>query len=88
MTPPSPPSEQGMMMGPATTLSANLHQVGDHFIESISEVDPAGRWGNGAEEAPYSSDSENMTLSEMVSSSRLWRKRTETEAAWGNTRIL
>ena len=41
MAPPAPPSEQGMTTGPATTLSDNLHQVGDHFIESISEVDPS-----------------------------------------------
>jgi hypothetical protein len=40
MVPPSPSSEQGMTTGPATTLSTNLHQVGDHFIEAISEVDP------------------------------------------------
>ena len=25
-----------------------------------------GRWGNGAEEAPYSSDSKNLLLSEIV----------------------
>jgi hypothetical protein len=39
MVPPSPSSEQGRTTGPATTLSANLHQVGEHFIEAISEVE-------------------------------------------------
>ena len=29
-----------MKTGPATTLSNDLHQVGKHFIEAISEVDP------------------------------------------------
>ena len=39
-TPPSPSSEQGMRTGPETTLSISLHHVGEHFIESISEVEP------------------------------------------------
>ena len=38
--PPSPSSEQGMKTGPATTLSNDLHQVGKHFIEAISEAEP------------------------------------------------
>jgi hypothetical protein len=38
--PSSPSSEQGMKTGPTTTLSINLHQVGKHFIETISEVEP------------------------------------------------
>ena len=37
--PPSPSSEQGTKNGPATILSTNLHQVGEHFIEAISEVE-------------------------------------------------
>ena len=31
--------EQGAKTGSATILSTNLHQVGEHFIESISEVE-------------------------------------------------
>ena len=29
-----------MKTGPATTLSNDLHQVGKHFIEAISEAEP------------------------------------------------
>jgi ribonuclease HI len=53
----------------AHTISADP----DSFLRGqalwLNEGIETGRWGNGAEEAPYSSDSENMTLSEMVSSS-------------------
>ena len=38
--PPSPSSEQGTRTGPTTSLSINLHHVGQHFIESILEVEP------------------------------------------------
>ncbi len=34
----------------------------------LNEGIETGRWGTGAEEAPYSPDSKNMTLSEIVSS--------------------
>ncbi len=37
--PASPSSEQGTKTGTTTILSTNLHQVGEHFIEDISEVD-------------------------------------------------
>ena len=37
---PSPPSsEQGTRTGPDATLSINLHHVGEHFIEAITEVE-------------------------------------------------
>ena len=38
--PPSPSSEQGTTTRPATILSTNLHQVGENFIATISEVEP------------------------------------------------
>ena len=38
--PSSPSSEQGIRTGPDVTLSINLHHVGEHFIEDISEVEP------------------------------------------------
>ncbi len=51
----------------AHTISADL----DSFLRGLAlwlnEGIETGRWGNGSEEAPYSTDSENMTLSEMVS---------------------
>ena len=53
----------------AHTISADL----DSFLRGqalwLNEGIETGRWGNGAEEAPYSPDSENIALSEMVSSS-------------------
>jgi hypothetical protein len=51
------------------TISADL----DSFLRGqalwFNEGIETGRWGNGSEEAPYSPDSENIALSEMVSSS-------------------
>ena len=38
--PSSPSSEQGTRTGPGTILLINLHHVGEHFIVTISEVEP------------------------------------------------
>ena len=46
--PPSHPVEQGAKTGSATILSTNLHQVGEHFIETISEVEPDS-WVEGVD---------------------------------------
>ena len=48
------------------TISADL----DNFLWGLAlwlnEGIETGRWGNGTEEAPYSSDSKNLLLSEIV----------------------
>ncbi len=54
----------------ARTLSADL----DSFLRGLAlwlnEGIETGRWGNGAEEAPYSHDSENLLLSEIMNDGR------------------
>jgi hypothetical protein len=53
----------------AHTISADLDSFSRGQALWLNEGIETGRWGNGAEEAPYSPDSENIALSEMVSSS-------------------
>ena len=51
------------------TISADLDSSFRGQAPWLNEGIETGRWGNGAEEAPDSPDSENMVLSEKVSSS-------------------